>query len=209
MKNIIKKIESLKNSEIKKTIDERLKEFSYFKERGTNEELFLELCFCFMTANFQAEKSLQIQKEIGSGFWKLSENDLKEKLKKLGHRFWPQRGTRIYKSRWLKKSIKEKLKKFDNEFLMRNWLVKNLEGIGMKEASHFLRNIGYFNVAIIDKHIIQLLVSEKLIKKPKTITTKKYIEIENILKLIGKSANLSQGELDLYLWYLETGKVLK
>lgn len=79
----------------------------------------------------------------------------------------------------------------------------------MKEASHFLRNIGYSNYAIIDFHIIDLLEREGIIKRPKTLTPAKYIEIENKLKEIGKKTELTQAELDLYLWYMETGKILK
>ena len=79
----------------------------------------------------------------------------------------------------------------------------------MKESSHFLRNIGYKNLAIIDFHIIDLLVKQNLIEKPKTITSKKYIEIENILKELTEKTDTSLGELDLYLWYEETGKILK
>lgn len=208
MKNLIERVEKLKESPLKKIIDERMKEFSYFRS-ASNEEVFLELCFCFMTANFQAEKSWQIQKEINSGFWELSEKELQEKLKNLGHRFWPQRGTRIYNARWLKDTINSELSKFENEIEMREWIVENLKGLGMKEASHFLRNIGYNNVAIIDKHIINILVSENLIERPKTITLKKYLEIENILRELSHQTNLNLGELDLYLWSEQTGKILK
>jgi len=53
------------------------------------------------------------------------------------------------------------------------------------------------------------LEREKLIKRPKTITPKKYLEIEEVLRKLGKKVKLNLAELDLYLWYLETGKVLK
>jgi N-glycosylase/DNA lyase len=208
MKNLVMRVERLKETPLKKIINKRMKEFSYFKN-ATNEEVFLELCFCFMTANFKAEKSWEIQKKIREGFWELSEIELQQKLKEMGHRFWPQRGTRIYSARWLKDSIKEELRKYKDEFEMREWIVENLKGLGMKEASHFLRNIGYNNLAIIDKHIINVLVSEKLIERPKTITPKKYLEIENILRELSSKTNLSLGELDLYLWSEQTGKVLK
>jgi len=74
-----------------------------------------------------------------------------------------------------------------------------------------LRNIGYKNLAIIDFHIIDLLVRYGLIEKPrnKSLTPKRYLEIENALKKISKKTGLHLGELDLYLWYLETGKILK
>ncbi len=38
---------------------------------------------------------------------------------------------------------------------------------------------------------------------------KKYLEIEKKLKKLAEQCSISLGELDLYLWYLETGKVLK
>lgn len=209
MKKLISRISQLKDSPLKEIVDKRMKEFSYFRTRGTDEEVFLELCFCFLTANFQAAKSWEIQKDLGPKFWTLSEKDLQLKLKEMGHRFWPQRGTRIYEARWLKDCINSELEKFRNEIEMRDWIVENLKGLGMKEASHFLRNIGYNDVAIIDKHIINILVSEGFIERPKTLTPKKYLKIEEILRKLGQKTGLSLGELDLYLWSEATGKVLK
>ncbi|GAJ17855.1 unnamed protein product, partial [marine sediment metagenome] len=34
-----------------------------------------------------------------------------------------------------------------DEIKLREWVVKNFKGLGYKEASHFLRNIGYKNFA--------------------------------------------------------------
>lgn len=209
MKKLIKKIEERKKSPLKRMIENRIKEFIYFREKGSNEEIFSELCFCFLTANFQAEKSWKIQKDIGEGFWEFSLIELEKELKSLGHRFWPQRAKRIFDARWAKETIKSKIKEIESENEIRTWLVKNFKGLGMKESSHFMRNIGFFDVAIIDKHIINLLVEENLIERPKTLTTKKYIEIENLLKKIANKTNLTLGELDLYLWYEKTGKILK
>lgn len=88
--------------------------------------------------------------------------------------------------------------------------MENIKGLGYKEASHFLRNIGFTNLAIIDFHIVDLLIKNGLLnEKPKSLSKKKYIEIEDILKEIAEDLNLSLGELDLYLWYMETGKILK
>jgi N-glycosylase/DNA lyase len=91
----------------------------------------------------------------------------------------------------------------------REWLVKNIKGFGFKEASHFLRNIGFDDYAIIDSHILDLLERYKFIKQPKTLTRKKYMEIEKILQTIATQTNLTLAELDLYLWYMETGKIFK
>lgn len=198
MEELISKIEELKKNEISKVILSRMKEFE------SVEDHFMELCFCLMTANFQAEKCIFLQKEIGEGFRTLSEEELATKLKEMGHRFWPQRAERIVLAREL-----ELPKVWDRN--SREWLVKNVKGLGLKESSHFLRNIGVKDVAIIDFHIIDLLVEHSLIEKPssKSITPKRYLEIENVLKKLGERVGLSLAELDLYLWYIETGKVLK
>jgi len=72
-----------------------------------------------------------------------------------------------------------------------------------------LRNIGYHNYTIIDFYIIDILVREKIIRKPKTFSKKNYIEIEDVLRRMALKLGLTLAELDLYLWYLETGKILK
>jgi N-glycosylase/DNA lyase len=243
--NLIEKIEQLKNSSIAKIITERMKEFERLgKEK--EDKVFSELCFCLLTANFQAEKCIKIQKEMGRDFLHLPEEELAKKLKQAGHRFWPQRANRIVVARDCKTELCSLVMKESGK-KMRDWLVKNVKGLGMKESSHFLRNIGYKDVAIIDFHIIDLLADEGLVEKryekdnlinnddelpkprvlrasetiersstndkiilnSKSLTPKKYLEIEKILAELGEKVNLNLAELDLYLWYMETGKILK
>ena len=91
----------------------------------------------------------------------------------------------------------------------REWFEKNVKGLGFKESSHFLRNIGYSDCAIIDFHIIDLLVHHKIIRKPRTLNKKTYLHIEKTLKKLATKLSLTLAELDFYLWYLETGKILK
>jgi N-glycosylase/DNA lyase len=92
---------------------------------------------------------------------------------------------------------------------LREWLIAEVKGFGPKESSHFLRNVGFTDFAIIDFHIVDVLVRHGLIEKPKTVTKRRYLEIEELLRHIAKKADLNMAELDLYLWYMETGKVLK
>jgi len=206
MQNLIKKLERVQSSPIKKTIDDRLKEFA--EASKSKDKIFSELCFCIMTANFQAEKSWTIQREIEDLFHVGSVEELRLELKNRGHRFWPQRAERIVLARECKDELCDLINEED-EFVLRDWLVKNIKGIGMKEASHFLRNIGYKDLAIIDFHIVDLLVAEGLIERPKTMTRGRYLEIEGILRELTKEVGMNLAELDLYLWFLETGKVLK
>jgi N-glycosylase/DNA lyase len=206
MKDLIDHIEKLKKSLVGRKVEKRIKEFKEISKKS-NDDIFKELCFCILTANFNAEKSIEIQNKIGDGFLNFSEKELEKKLRELGHRYPKTRAKYIVEARMFKDSLKNILESNEND--LRDWFVKNIKGLGYKEASHFLRNIGFENFAIIDFHIIDLLVKHKLIKRPKTLTKRKYFEIENILKRIAKELNINLAELDLYLWYMETGKILK
>ena len=206
LEKIVEEVNQLKKCNTKKVIDERIEQFK--KNRKTPNKIFSELCFCLLTANFNAEGAIKIQNKIGSKFHMLSEKQLAEKLKELGHRFPNKRAEYIFLASNQRQNIFNALKTFHGEEL-REWLVKNIKGFGLKEASHFLRNIGFENYAIIDFHIIDLLVKNKIIKKPQMLTRKKYLEIEKILEIIAGETKLSLGKLDLYLWFMETGKILK
>ena len=207
MEELVKILEELKKSEISKVIEKRMKEFE--ENRGkTEEEIFKELCFCILTANFNAERSIRIQQEINDGFLFLDKDELERKLREFGHRFPRTRTNYIVEARKFKGQLKRIMENLEGGEL-REWLVKNVKGLGYKEASHFLRNVGYKNFAIIDFHILDVLARFKVIEKPKVMTKKKYFEIEDLLREIGKKVELSLAELDLYLWYLETKKVLK
>lgn len=210
MQALIKELNVLKNSNISSTISQRMKEFEN-KGAGGDASLFNELCFCLMTANFQAEKSIKIQNALAKEFEEASEEELALKLRHWGHRFPNMRAKFIFEARQHRNGIEAKLKNFKHDSERRAYLAKNVKGLGMKEASHFLRNIGYKDLAIIDFHIIDKLASHGLVDRPanKVITPKRYLEIEQVLEKLGKKTNLTQAELDLYLWFAETGKVLK
>ncbi|MEM4335495.1 MAG: N-glycosylase/DNA lyase [Candidatus Anstonellales archaeon] len=209
MKKILEKIKRLRKGRVKKLIDKRVKEFKR-AGKSSKQRIFSELCFCILTANYSAEGGIRIQKEIGDGFLKMGEKALAKKLKKLGHRFPNTRAKFIVEARKkFAKKIKEIVFSFADGREAREWLVKNVKGLGYKEASHFLRNVGFMDLGIVDFHIVDLLVKNRMIKKPKAITRKKYFEIEGVLKKLAERTGLEPGELDLYLWYIETGKVLK
>jgi len=207
MNELVDKIENLKKSEISRLVEQRIEEFKNI-DKKSNDELFKEICFCLLTANFNAEKSIIIQNEIGECFLTDTKEELTKKLKNYGHRFPNARAQYISESLKCKDKLKE-IVQFRDKKALRNWIVNNIKGLGYKEASHFLRNVGFDDYAIIDFHILDILENYNLIKKPKTLTKKKYIDIENLLRKLAKKTGLTLAELDLYLWYLETGKILK
>lgn len=208
MENLIERVNSLRNTDVGKVIAERLKEFEELGRKRTD-EVFGELCFCLLTANFSAEKCINIQKEMGRDFRVLSEDELASALKKHGHRFPNTRASYIAEAQSCELDLGNLIGSGKER---REKLVQSFKGLGMKEASHFLRNIGFKDVAIVDFHIIDLLKKEGLIefdRKSQTLTKKKYLGIENVLEDLAGKLHMNLAELDLYLWYLETGKVLK
>ncbi|MGQ9760101.1 MAG: N-glycosylase/DNA lyase [Candidatus Methanomethylicaceae archaeon] len=188
------------------TVKLRLNEF---EEVGRDEiSAFKELCFCILTANFSAERGIKLQRAIDDGFISLPKEDLCKRLKELGHRFPSSRGRYIFEARNFCGTLLETIRGFKSGSVAREWLTKNVNGIGYKEASHFLRNIGFKDLAIIDRHIINYF-EEKGLTEKKTLTKRRYLELERILLAIADRLGITLAELDLYLWHLMTGKILK
>jgi N-glycosylase/DNA lyase len=210
MNALIKEIKRLNQSKLLNTIDKRLLEFQKTNKKSSK-YWFFELCFCLLTANTSAKMGLKMQKEIGiDGFThNKTEFDLAKKLNAAHCRFYNRRAHFIHLACRYSKNIKETLKQKTKEE-KREWLISNIKGLGYKEASHFLRNTGHFEYAILDKHILRTLHENKLIDKlPKSLNKKTYLEYEKILEKISKKLNMSQGKLDMYLWYMKTKTVLK
>jgi len=204
---LVERIFDLKKSSIAEIVAGRIKEFEEFGKKR-EDEVFGELCFCLMTANFSAEKCIDIQKKMGRDFGILSEKELAGELKKHGHRFPNTRANYIFEARNCEADLCSLV---GNGKQRREKLVESVKGLGMKEASHFLRNVGFKDVAIVDFHIIDLLNREGLISfdKSKGLSRKEYLEIEKVLEDLARKVGLNLAELDLYLWYMETGKILK
>jgi len=197
---LVRKIKAIKKK-VGKQVEEKLREFEG-NIRLTPEEKFLELCFCILVANMSLEKTLEAWKNIGKGFLFLSEDQLKEKLKELGYRFY-NRAEYIVADRKFIKDLDAAVASKNP----REWLVKNVKGIGWKEASHFLRNLGFKDFAILDRHVLKILVENKIIAKPKALTKTFYLETEEKLRKVAEKLGISLAELDLYLFYLDAGKV--
>lgn len=93
---------------------------------------------------------------------------------------------------------------------LREWLVTNVKGLGWKEASHFLRNIGYRDLAILDRHILRNLRRHGVLRAlPQSLTAKRYLAIEQAFALFSATIGITMDELDLLFWSRETGEIRK
>jgi len=145
---------------------------------------------------------IKVQNALRKRFHLLKENELSKKLKNLRYRFPNKRAHYICVAQKCFK-IKDLIKNMPSKEA-REFLVNNIKGFGMKEASHFLRNTGRTDVAILDRHILRSLGREV-----KSISKNEYKSEEKILEKIARKTKTSLAELDLILWAMQTGKVLK
>jgi N-glycosylase/DNA lyase len=108
-------------------------------------------------------------------------------------------------------SIKPLLGKFADAYERREWLVKNIKGLGYKEASHFLRNMGFGkDIAILDRHILKNLKLMGVIREvPESMGRSKYLAIEKRMARFAKDIDIPLAHLDLLLWSRETGEIFK
>ncbi len=190
------------HQKIKDEIEKRLEEF---KEGNIIEELI----FCLLTPQSKAEKCWNaVLKLKNSGL--LIKGKEEEILKKLnGIRFKYKKVRYIVEARKKLPILEKILNSPPHE--AREWLVKNIKGMGYKEASHFLRNIGKGeDFAILDRHILRNLKKFGIIDEiPKSLNRRKYTEIEKKMKEFSEKIGIPLSHLDLLLWYKETGKVFK
>ena len=198
----------LADPKVEAVVRRRLKSFKEFRKKPFN-EVFKEIVFCILTANFSASRSIKIIEGIGDKIFDLDLEELAEELRRLGHRYPRSRARYIIDAREKIEEIRKAVEEISDEVELREWLVKNVKGLGYKEASHFLRNIGYENLAIIDIHILTLLRKYGLISETKRLSKREYFEIEKLLSEIAREMGLRLAELDLYLWYMSSGKILK
>jgi N-glycosylase/DNA lyase len=170
-----------------------------------------ELCFCLLTPQSKATNCWQaVETLFNNGFPKMTAAQVQSLFKKY---------TRFYKTKT--KWIIEAAKKFDiiwqlvnknfEPVILREILVREIKGMGYKEASHFLRNIGYsFDLAIIDRHILKNLLYYKVIPSiPKSINKNRYLELEQKFIKFSQDIKISLVDLDLLFWAKQTGFVFK
>lgn len=189
------------NKSLKEIIKKKVRRF---KKSKNKERVFQELCFCILVANNNLEKVYRIWSKIKDNFLNYNLKKLQKSLKNAGYRFYRKRAEYIIQNRKKIYEILNILKEKDSNYI-RDWLVRNIKGIGYKEASHFLRNMGYKDLAILDRHILRFLLNNKIIKEiPKALNKNIYLEIENQLKIIAKKNKVNLAELDFYIFYLQT-----
>ena len=193
----------------------RLAHFEQVGKKG-GRALFEELCFCLLTPQSKARSCDAAIRELKEKKL-LFDGDAAAIAKVLSTK------TRFHnnKARYLVEARK-KLEMDDFAILThatfsgterhaREYFLKNVKGLGLKEASHYLRNVGRGStLAILDRHILKNLVKCWAIKSvPAILTEKRYLEIEKQMEKFCKQTGIPLSHLDLLFWAEETGEIFK
>jgi len=195
----------------------RLTEFAEIGRDADDARLFEELVFCIFTAGASARMGLNSIERVRSQLQGGSHRRLMNLLAG-SHRYPRARsGYVVHTRKYLKEEcdlhLREKLASFgDDPEARRDFFARNpgIKGIGYKEVSHYLRNIGYSGYAILDKHILRALHECRVIDSPKPpATKKKYLAVEESMRKFALDIKINIDELDLLLWSNKTGEILK
>jgi N-glycosylase/DNA lyase len=197
-------------------IKERLAEFEAVWNHGSDDRLWEEMVFCFFTGGCSAKMGLRsieaVRPFLGNG----TQPEIASALTGV-HRYPNARARYVFATRDFLKNycnleLRKTLTSFDCHLERRDWLVKEkgIKGLGYKEASHFLRNIGLKGYAILDKHVLKCLAELKIIDSPKPPNTRsRYLTIEDKLRDLTARTKIDFDEMDLVLWSIKTGQILK
>ncbi len=200
------------HTEKKDQIQKRLEDFKKI-QLSSDGEIFQELCFCTLTPQSKAFSCWNAVLELNQkGLLEAGDNKKISKILQKKVRFHNNKAKYIVKNRELffENNLKDFIIKHQNNKELRKWLVENIHGYGYKEASHFLRNIGFRDLAILDRHILKNLVQLNVIPEiPKSLTKKKYFEIEEKFKEFSKKVRIPIDELDLLFWSMQAGEIFK
>ena len=199
-------------------IQARLAEFDDVWRKGSDARLWEELVFCIFTAGASARMGMKAIEAVRPLLMNGKRAEMTKALRKAGaHRFPVERPGYIVVARNFLRDhcgfrLREQLQSFSNPIERRDWLAqeKGIKGLGYKESSHFLRNIGLKGHAILDKHVVRCLADLKIVENPRPPTSRgRYLEIEEKLKRLAVEVQVDFDELDLVLWSMKTGEVLK
>lgn len=211
-------IEKVRKASIEKKqeIRARLAEFEAIWQAGNDEKLWEEMVFCFFTGGCSAKMGIRAVEASRHLLKSGTYDELWQSLSGV-HRYPFARSRYIIASREFLKAdcgmrLRDRLSGFPDNTSRRNWLAreKGIKGLGFKEASHYLRNIGFKGYAILDKHVLRCMAEMGIIESPAPPNTgAKYLEAEEKLRKFSKDEEIDFDELDLVLWSLKTGEILK
>jgi N-glycosylase/DNA lyase len=195
-------------SAISDKIKKRLEDFANVNES----EYFYEMCFCLLTPQSKAKNAMMVVDELKRLNFFENPFDASDILRRPANyiRFHNSKAQRLLEAREsfpiVKAILNSELSTSEKRLKIKNIV----NGYGMKEASHFLRNIGFRGLTILDRHILKLLVVCCVYTKvPDVSTVNNYLSVENKFLEFARNTGFDVDELDLLFWSMNTGEILK
>lgn len=174
---------------------------------------FYEMCFCLMTPQSSAVHASMVQTELESIDFLSNGQDVVEILRMPDRyiRFHHTKHARLHRARSDWSRIESVIAATDVPARdRRNALREMVDGFGMKESSHFLRNIGLRGLAIIDRHLLTNMVACGIFDDvPSVSTAKRYLDVEQRFGAYCEAISIDMDEVDLLFWCAQTGHILK
>jgi N-glycosylase/DNA lyase len=195
--------------ELRDMIRERLNHFAHVPTT----EYFYELLYCLLTPQTSAANADHAVRKLYQLGFREREFDPEPILSNKEHyiRFHKTKSRHLLQVKGNYIRIATAISNGTQAFAMREWLVENVMGLGYKEATHFLRNIGKNGgLAILDRHILRNLLRYGVLRQePQSLTKKIYIDIEQQFIQFSQTIGIPVDELDLLFWSMETGVIMK
>lgn len=177
-------------------------------------EIWKQKVFCVLSSQFNADRAAaisdQMVQEVPFFEFLYSIGDIERRCfafltnRSVRHRFPKMRARQIalcwFPFLQVHEEYHEYIESFNSEYRARAAIVATFPGIGLKQASMFLRNIGAAkNLAIIDAHILYYLKIRHSWKRP-SLTPRYYLEAEDMLTEDAAEHGLDLNTFDTIVW---------
>ncbi len=200
----------------KKSIKETFKKFHDIYRQRNDTTLYKEFIFCLLTPQAKPENAWEtvLRLEKKRLLFKGTKEEISNELNTVRFKFMKAEYIIYAQKNFLKEKrflLTQIIYSNIDDYAKRERLKSNVKGMGYKEASHFLRNIGLGEkMAILDRHILTALNEFNVIENiPKSLTKKIYLSIEKKMLDFSLFINIPISHLDMLLWLNKTNRFFK
>jgi len=174
---------------------------------------FYELCFCLLTPQSSAVHANAVVESLKCVHYQEDGQDVLHLLRQPNQyiRFHNTKHARLIKARRQWPAIAAIVDRYDiSPVERRDLIAQTVDGFGLKESSHFLRNIGVRGLAILDRHLLTNLVRCGVYGEvPSVSTISRYKSVEKQFIEYCLDIGIDIDEVDLLFWCAQTGFILK
>lgn len=199
----------------RREIQARLRDFAQLGKNATEPQLFAELAFCLLTPQTAARRcDLAVKGLVRTRLLNRGSVDEIARVLHRQVRFHNHKARYLVEARTLfmeGSRVQVRARLVGDPAENREWLVAQVKGLGDKEATHFLRNIGRSgDLAILDRHILRNMVSYRVLSRmPASLSSQTYRKVEGKFQEFAADLGIPPAALDLLLWRQGTGEIFK